>query len=809
MPGTSFLDLLKAQYLETLNSVNARWKILVVDEHTHKMLFSLFTTYDVLDTGIQQIDIITNQRSQQSHLPAIYILTPTSQNVDLVLRDYNPAPPAQQQGRSSKKSKDQPQPGPVVEKPKYAQAHLHFIDGIDDRLVGRLTGGLPDNYLAALKELYINFHAVEPRTFSLKNPQTFRTLYAPPERNAKEAVEVWQDEIAWMSRVIVNVLATLGEYPLIRYYNPPSSFHAPLGPASSTGEHIGRALALRVQSEIDAYARDNSDFPPEPNPPRPRGVLFITDRSMDLFAPFLHEFTYQAMVNDLLEIEDGRVYKYSFRNNEGQLEEKEAILSNDDPVWNEVKHMHMKDAMDKLIADFKAYAGEHGSRFGAQGSTSLNDMRDMLAALPQMREAKENLSLHLTMAEKCMGLFEKKKLPLSAGVEQCCATGLTPEGKAPKTLVEEMVPLLDDRSVSPTDKLRIIATYIMHRDGVPEGDKKRLYQHARLALHEMDAVDNLQYLGVNVSKDSGKKRKPLFKQKEEPDAYDISRYQPTIKYMLEEHFAGRLDQAVFPYVKDAPVQAKDAKGGAPQSTASLRSLRADWATKGRKTQNEPRQRVIVFVAGGATYSEVRSIYKVSEATNKDIFLGATAIVTPEQFVKELSNLDRGGGPTLSLQHQAQSKSSSSKQSSSAATSPQFSQSSMDRRFGSMSSASGAAPSPPAHSPPVGYNGRSQPPPSSSSSSRQYQQQQQGGYDHRSSIASQASYSSQQQQQQYNNHYQQSPPPPQHQLQPQQQQQQQYSRPSSQMSNHSYNPAVGQDDKNSKLKKKLFSGKLGF
>lgn len=40
----------------------------------------------------------------------------------------------------------------------------------------------------------------------------------------------------------------------------------------------------------------------------------------------------------------------------------------------------------------------------------------------------------------------------------------------------------------------------MHRDGVPEGDKKRLYQHARLALHEMDAIDNLSYLGVNVSK---------------------------------------------------------------------------------------------------------------------------------------------------------------------------------------------------------------------------------------------------------------------------------------------------------------------
>lgn len=40
----------------------------------------------------------------------------------------------------------------------------------------------------------------------------------------------------------------------------------------------------------------------------------------------------------------------------------------------------------------------------------------------------------------------------------------------------------------------------MWRDGVPEGDKKRLYQHARLALHEMDAVDNLKYLGINVTK---------------------------------------------------------------------------------------------------------------------------------------------------------------------------------------------------------------------------------------------------------------------------------------------------------------------
>jgi syntaxin-binding protein 1 len=30
--------------------------------------------------------------------------------------------------------------------------------GVDDALVARLTAGLPDNYLQALKELYVNFH---------------------------------------------------------------------------------------------------------------------------------------------------------------------------------------------------------------------------------------------------------------------------------------------------------------------------------------------------------------------------------------------------------------------------------------------------------------------------------------------------------------------------------------------------------------------------------------------------------------------------------------------------------------------------
>jgi hypothetical protein len=55
-------------------------------------------------------------------------------------------------------------------------------------------------------------------------------------------------------------------------------------------------------------------------------------------------------------------------------------------------------------------------------------------------------------------------------------------------------------SISSRDKVRIIALYIMHRDGVPEEDQRRLFQHARLSLAEQDAVKNLTRLGVRINR---------------------------------------------------------------------------------------------------------------------------------------------------------------------------------------------------------------------------------------------------------------------------------------------------------------------
>lgn len=36
-----------------------------------------------------------------------------------------------------------------------------------------------------------------------------------------------------------------------------------------------------------------------------------------------------------------------------------AILSDADNVWTELRHMHMREAIDKLMADFNAFMQEN------------------------------------------------------------------------------------------------------------------------------------------------------------------------------------------------------------------------------------------------------------------------------------------------------------------------------------------------------------------------------------------------------------------------------------------------------------------
>jgi len=426
----------------------------------------------------------------------------------------------------------------------------------------------------------------------------------------------------------------LGEYPKVRYYKPRNPSHE----ANVLSGHLARF----VQEELDAYAQWNQNFPPPAS--RPQGVLVITDRAMDLVAPLIHEFTYQAMAHDLLPIKEGDKIYYKTVVNEGgaDQQEKEMEIGEKDKIWVENRHRHMKDTIEKLMSDFQKFIDENPHFTNSEGdATSLNAIKDMLAGLPQFQELKEAYSLHLNMAQECMNIFQHHKLPDIASVEQSLATGLDEDFRKPKNLADQIVRLLDDESICPSDRLRLIMLYIIFRDGLIMEDIQRLLAHASLPPQDGEVITNLELLGAHTTKalkDNKTTPQPLFPRKTAPTAqseeYALSRYEPMLKLMLEDITRGALDQVTFPYVKPPLDNSEEL---AAQSQASLRSAKPTWA-RNRMSTVENRQRIIVFMAGGATYSESRACYEISTSRSRDVFLATSHMLNPALYVRQVGDL---------------------------------------------------------------------------------------------------------------------------------------------------------------------------
>jgi len=427
---------------------------------------------------------------------------------------------------------------------------------------------------------------------------------------------------------------SLGEYPFVRYYKP----REPLHEASVLCTHLARF----VDKELRAH-EPRDDTRQAPPPLRPKGVLLITDRSMDLMAPLLHEFTYQAMAHDLLPLKEIPKVTFHMKINEGTgaEEEKDMEIVESDKVWVENRHRHMKDTIDKLMSDFNKFLAQNPN-FTDQptdGAPSLNAIRDMIAGLPQFQQMKEAYSLHLTMAQEVMNIFQSNKLSDIASIEQTMATGLDEDYKKPKNVLDQVVRLLDDPAVTKEDRLRLIAIYIMYRDGIIPEDIQRLLAHAALPPADTECLENLGLLGAQMThplKGFRQPPQPLFprdpKNLVQDEEYSLSRFEPAVKLMLENLCNGTLGQDVFPYTGTPPRPEEEMV-----VQTSLRSAAPRWASANRR-QVDNRQRLFVFVAGGATYSEAKACYEISEKMSRDVFLITSHMLKPGFFIRQVRDL---------------------------------------------------------------------------------------------------------------------------------------------------------------------------
>jgi len=382
-----------------------------------------------------------------------------------------------------------------------------------------------------------------------------------------------------------------------------------------------------------------------------RSTLLILDRTYDVISPLLHEFTYQAMIYDLLPIENDH-YKYTTQTNEGS-KEKDIILSEADPLWPTLRHQHIADSMNWILDGFNEFVKENKATKLYTGKVeSLKEMSEAMKSMPQYKEMLDKYSLHINLSTTAMKIFDEQQLKKIASVEQDMATGEDAEGNPTKNVISAMPPILTDESISKEEKLRVLMLYIISQEGIKDGDRKRLMEMAKVSSSEQSCISNLRYLGVTLLKGAQAKKKQKLsekkkkKQRDDAPPFELSRYAPAIKKVGEDLIAGQLDLTEFPTVKeDFSNLVKDPKADNNKPTTSLRkSLQPKWADKSqRKSEKEPQRvggKIIIFIAGGATFSEMRSVYELSKKYNREVILGSTSLLKPNEFIESLGQLKK-------------------------------------------------------------------------------------------------------------------------------------------------------------------------
>ncbi|CAL9127335.1 unnamed protein product [Musa acuminata var. zebrina] len=630
-------DRLLCEMLQSTRAKDSKstWKVLIMDKITVKVISHSCKMADITEEGVSLVEDIYKRRQPLPSMDAVYFIQPTKENVVMFLSDMS--------GKS----------------PLYKKAYVFFSSPVNKELVAHIkkdTSVLPR--IGGLSEMNLEYFAIDSQGFITDHERAMEELLG---ENA-EGSHMYNDCLNTMATRISTAFASLREFPYVRYRAAKSSLDA--STVTTLHDLVPTKLAAGVWNCLSRYKAKIHDFPQ-----RETCELLIVDRSIDQIAPIIHEWTYDAMCHDLLNI-DGNKYTHEVPNKTGSTDKKEVLLEDHDPIWLELWHAHIADASERLhekmtnfISKNKAAQIHHGSRDG--GELSTRDLQKMVQALPQYTEQIDKLSLHVEIADKINGIIREQGLREVGQLEQDLVFG----DAGTKELINF---LRTKQDISCENKLRLMMIYASIYPEKFEGDKaSKLMQLAQLSSDDMIAVNNMRYLGGYGTKktsrsgftlkfDAYKKKHAVRKERiSEEVTWQLSKFYPLIEELIEKLSKGELPKDEYPCMNDPSSSFHETSQDASASTThhapaqSMRSRRATWARPrssddGYSSDSVLRhsssdfkkmgQRIFIFIIGGATRSELRVVHKLTTKLKREIILGSSSIDDPSQFITKLKIL---------------------------------------------------------------------------------------------------------------------------------------------------------------------------
>ena len=573
------VDLLESTILNCQKS--CPFTILVVDNYSAKVLSSYLTMSDLLNRGIFTVELINNKRNRFPNYGVIYFLSPTQKSISALIEDFS-----------------------VLKRPKYKQLYIFFTHRLPVDLLDMLVTEGIIRRTVLLKELNLSFFTKEDVVFDFEFESGLKLFNTNNDSQNKILRSICDR--------LFTVLTTLNIHPYIQY-------------------QANSKFCTILSEEIEDIFNMNKFC----KNLKKEGILLITDRSIDVTSPLLHDYNYSALVHDLMEV----------KNNTINLNNKKIILSDDDELWHSYKLLHFAEVFDKIAKDLSDFQKSDLSKVGnTSNMDSFSDMRNALTNMSSYRLKSNQLSNQIHLAEELNKKYKNDHMYDIIELEQDIVSGENDGGKINNRDIFKNFTITKSKLTNQReDFIRILLTLYT---SLSIDEKDFNFLSGKLTEEESGVLRGLIKLGFDP-KSSGKKNERrktnFFREKvsligeniSKKVTYSSLRSSPNITILAEQASNYLLDKDQFPFRNwdKGDLPKKEKKFGTKNLFDTSSNKEADLS------EMEP---LIVFNIGGLAYNEIASLEKLqnSNVINHRIYIGSTDIMNASEYMKQLREIDR-------------------------------------------------------------------------------------------------------------------------------------------------------------------------